>query len=151
MARSAHPDVGGSLAAMQAINAAADEALRRHRSVTGSSPPPSAADPLRSPPPAGRLSIDHPSFTVEALPVDTFEALVVVASWLGEIVDDDPPYALEVLFDAPLTGWCRLDLVPDAGASTVSIAVAAVDGHPAPDVEAVRDRWIDALNRLDWG
>jgi hypothetical protein len=38
--------------------------------------------------------------------------------------------------------------VPDAGSSTVSLTVAAIDGAPAPDVEAVRDLWVANLNRL---
>ena len=94
---------------------------------------------------------DHPSFTVEALPAEAFEALLVVASWLGDLVDDDPPYGLEVALTEPMGGWCRLDLVPDAGASTVSVAVAGAPGHPVPSVEAVRDAFVDGLNRLDWG
>jgi hypothetical protein len=154
LARSAHPDVGGSVAAMQAINAAADEALRRVRPAA-SNEPPTRSTPAESPvpgrPATGRTWVDHPSFTIEALPAEAFEALLVVASWLGEVVDDDPPYALDVVLEPPLAGWCRLALVPDAGASTVSLAVAPVDGHHAPDLECVRDAWIDALNRLDWG
>ena len=42
----------------------------------------------------------------------------------------------------PVECWCGLDLVPDAGASTVSLQVASIDGRPAPGVEAVRDVWI---------
>jgi hypothetical protein len=41
-----------------------------------------------------------------------------------------------------------LDLVPDAGASTVTLTVASVGDEPAPDVEAVRDTWVANLNRL---
>jgi len=74
----------------------------------------------------------------------------VVASWIGEVLDDDPPYRLEVMLREPAECWCALDLVPDAGASTVSLQVAPVGGRPAPDVEAVRDVWIAHLNELDW-
>ncbi len=101
-----------------------------------------------------RVARDVPSFTVEALPVVTFEALVIVASWIGEVLDDDPPYRLDAYLDAsrgaPLDCWCRLDIVPDAGASTVSIAVGGLDGAPPPDVDVVRDAWIANLNVLDW-
>ena len=93
---------------------------------------------------------DVPSFIVEALPVETFEALLVVASWIGEVLDDDPPYRLEVLLREPAECWCALELVPDAGASTVSLQVASIGGRPAPGVEAVRDVWITHLNQLDW-
>ena len=73
---------------------------------------------------ASGLSRDVPSFTVEALPVETFEGLLVVASWLGEVLDDDPPYRLDVHLHDPVECWCRLDVVPDAGSSTVSLTVA---------------------------
>jgi hypothetical protein len=96
------------------------------------------------------MARDIPSFTVEALPVETFEAMLVVASWLGEVLDDDPPYRLDTYLYEPYDCWCRLDVVPDAGASTVSLAVAGVDGAPTPDVLAVRDAWIANLNLVDW-
>ena len=39
---------------------------------------------------------DHPSFSIDALPAEAFEALLVATSWLGEVLVDDPPYVLEV-------------------------------------------------------
>src|SRR5690606_41682151 len=98
-------------------------------------PPPPPRPPRR--PSSGPLRRDHPSFTVEALPAEAFEALLVVASWLGDLIDDDPPYGLELALTEPIGGWCRLDLVPDAGASTVSVAVAGAPGHLTPAVDAV--------------
>ena len=161
LAKRAHPDIGGSVAAMQRINAAADEALRRltaGSSVHATRPAPHPPPPQRrapAPQPAadtrprfGRR--DHPSFTIEALPAEAFEALLVVAGWLGDLIDDDPPYALEVAMTEPHQGWCRLDLVPDAGASTVSLVVAGEPGMPPPDLDEVRDAWIAGLNQLDW-
>jgi hypothetical protein len=156
LAKRAHPDIGGSVDAMQRINAAADEALRR-LAAPASRVPSSSGSPRRAPAPQpaadsrprfGRR--DHPSFTIEALPAEAFEALVVVAGWLGDLIDDDPPYALEVAMTDPHQGWCRLDLVPDAGASTVSLLVAGEPGMRAPDLDAVRDAWIAGLNQLDW-
>ena len=93
---------------------------------------------------------DIPSFTVEALPVETFEAMLVAAGWLGEVIDDDPPYRLDVHMTEPFECWCRFDVVPDAGASTVSLTVAAWAESPVAPVELVRDVWVDVLNRLDW-
>lgn len=95
-----------------------------------------------------RSSHDHPSFTIDALPVEAFEALMIVACWIGKILDDEPPYRLDVHLYEPAECWCRLDLVPDAGASTVSITVASADEGTVPDVEEVRDVWVDQLNRL---
>lgn len=146
LAKSLHPDVGGSVAEMQRINAATQGALALiggTENEVGKVEQPYGAS-------SGSVRRDHPSFTVEALPVETFEGLLVVAAWLGDVITDDPPYVLEVALVDPVRGWCRLDLVPDAGASTVSITVAAEPGWPLPAVVDVRDLWIDGLNRLDW-
>ena len=158
LAKDLHPDAGGDDAGMASLNDATDRALR---SIADGTPPrsgsnqPATADPTTTaaastPAPFGRMATDMPSFTVEALPVETFEALLVVASWIGEVLDDDPPYRLEVALGDPYECWCGLDLVPDAGASTVSLQVAAIAGRPAPDIEVVRDVWIEHLNQLDW-
>ncbi len=101
------------------------------------------------PSPHRRRAAVSARITREALPVEAFEGLVLAAAELGELADDDPPYLLEVLMAAP-PAWCRLELVPDAGSSTVSITTARLPGHPTPDVYDVRDVWIGALNRLDW-
>lgn len=148
LAKAAHPDAGGSVARMQRLNDAAERALATVRSPTDR--PPTSE---RRPPPSyrgGALRHDHPSFTIEALPVEAFEGLLIAAASLGEVVDDDPPYLLEVLLGQPAPAWCRLQLVPEAGAASVSLTVASVPGSPMPDVDEVRDRWIAALNQLDW-
>ena len=172
LAKAAHPDVGGSARRMQELNALAASALAQLAGVDRPSPdaagdgstaaPPSGAPgAARHPPPwapGGRpardggdgLRTDTPSFTVEALPVETFEALLVVVSVLGELVDDDPPYELAAVLDDPIRCWCRMYVVPDAGASTVSVAIGPLEGHPLPSIETVRDSWIAELNRLDW-
>ncbi|MCU1503180.1 MAG: hypothetical protein JWM12_2534 [Ilumatobacteraceae bacterium] len=96
-----------------------------------------------------RVQHDAPSFTIDALPAEAYEALLIVASWIGDVAVDDPPYLLEARLDEPVSCWCRLDLVPDAGASTVSITV--VFDLPVPDgvdAETVRDTWVAHLNRL---
>jgi hypothetical protein len=163
LAKAHHPDQGGDPAAMQRINEAADAALHHvsERAVDpdltgepgGDRPEvPETRDQRRSNAdgPMSGMARDMPSFTVEALPVETFEAMLVVASWLGEVLDDDPPYRLDTYLYEPYDCWCRLDVVPDAGASTVSLAVAGVDGAPTPDVLLVRDAWISNLNAVDW-
>jgi hypothetical protein len=156
LAKSVHPDVGGSVAEMQRINAAADEATRwavaaGAPSAVAPAGPPTAPVDRRSP--AGSSMVwqfDHPSFTVESLPVAAFEALLVVAAWIGETIDDDPPYRLDVAIAEPVDCWCRLDLVPDAGSTTVSLSVGTERGVPPPDTDVVRDAWIAGLNALDW-
>ena len=160
LAFAAHPDRGGDVADMQRINLAFDAAVAH---ITGRRrlPPRVAPQPadFQAERPVGNpardlryfrrgVQRDVPSFTIDALPVEAFEALLVVTSWIGEVLVDDPPYVLEVHLHEPSPCWCRLDLVPDAGGSTVTLTVAAVGGSPAPDVEAVRDTWVAQLNQL---
>ena len=82
------------------------------------------------PPSAAGVAADVASFVIEALPVEAFEALLVVTSWIGEVIVDEPPYQLDVVLTDPLHCWCRLDLVPDAGASTVGITIARLPDEP---------------------
>ena len=164
LAREVHPDSGGSEEAMKALNAAFDAAVAHatgRRRIDRAEPSTPARREGRSSPggtserpgptetrPRSRVAHDHPSFTIDALPVEAFEALLVVTSWIGEVLVDDPPYLLEVHLYEPTECWCRLDLVPDAGSSTVSITVAGIERVPAPDVEEVRDLWVAHLNQL---
>jgi hypothetical protein len=153
LALTLHPDVGGDPEAMQALNAAYDEAVRRleHPSLRDPAPTTPVRPPAAPAPTSMRLhgvQFDQPSFTIDVLPVEAFEALLVVSSWMGEVLVDDPPYLLEVFLHDPAPCWCRLDLVPDAGATTVSLIVAGIDGDPTPDPEWVRDEWVANLNRL---
>ncbi|MET0661568.1 MAG: hypothetical protein ABWZ42_00410 [Ilumatobacteraceae bacterium] len=161
LARQVHPDAGGDNAAMASINDAAARALHELESPRDRA----AGDDRGATAVAGApdgwgedddvvvgsvRQHDIPSFTVEALPVETFEAMLVAAGWLGEVIDDDPPYRLDVHMTEPFECWCRFDVVPDAGASTVSLTVAAWAESPLAPVEQVRDVWVDVLNRLDW-
>jgi hypothetical protein len=160
LAKRAHPDAGGTAAEMQVVNAAAEAALAELGAVTPARwapPSPSARrSQRRQPQTQGRppthgwagAGIDHPSFVIEALPAEAFEWLLVAAAELGDVIDDDPPYRLEVALRGDLRGWCELTLVPDAGASTVSLAVAGEPGYPRPAIERVRDGWVAALNSL---
>lgn len=156
LARIHHPDAGGDAAVMQQVNAAAAQALRllsaagdavgdAARSADGPTPASAsnAADWVGS-------TRDVPSFTIEALPAEAFEALLVATAELGEVEDDDPPYELRTLLSPPLACWCQLDVVPDAGASTVSVSIAPIDGHRLPPIVDVRNAYITALNGLDW-
>lgn len=171
-----HPDHGGDVADMQRLNAAFEASVAH---VTGRRPLPDpaapaeprapdtrAAQPVPDPPSTGdrrrrtaprrrHVEQDAPSFTVDALPAEAFEALLVVASWIGEVLDDDPPYMIECHLHEPSPCWCRLELLPDAGGSTVSLTVASVpsdgdDQAPPVSAEVVRDVWVHHLNQLEW-
>ena len=163
LAKERHPDLGGDPASMRELNAAFDGAvraiLRPAESPSGSasgaaepagSPVATHQDPANRDRPRRRLPVEHdtPSFTIDVLPVDAFEALLIVAGWVGEVLVDDPPYLLDVHLHDPSPCWCRLELLPEAGGTTVNLTVASVGRDLAPSVEAVRDVWVDQLNRL---
>jgi len=167
LAMALHPDRGGDVERMRAVNEAFDEAMFRLGGPSSEMTAPAAtssaaaggtSDPARSGtvsgrhPPRGesghrRVERDEPSFVIEALPVEAFEALLIVANWMGEVLVDEPPYLLEAHLDDPGDCWCRLELLPEAGASTVMLTVAGIEGR-VPSVEAVRDRFVANLNLL---
>lgn len=153
LAKTIHPDVeGGTADAMRQLNEAVATILEHLDAESPTSGTPNFGGRTSRPSSPGRLAHDVASFVVEALPVEAFEALLVVTSWIGEVVVDDPPYQLDVILLEPLRCWCRLDLVPDAGASTVSVTIATVpDGDVLPDIDDVRDLWVAALNDLGSG
>ncbi|MEO5725097.1 MAG: J domain-containing protein [Ilumatobacteraceae bacterium] len=175
-----HPDVGGDESRMQEVNVAFEAAVAH---VTGRRMLPNPVTPGRVPrsgrriyrPVRRRVQVDAPSFTIDAMPPDAFEALSVVATWLGEVAVEDPPRLLEVRLDDPAPCWCRLELVGEAGATTVSLTVVfdavgtarVIDNamsadHDQPageradnasgarpvDAETIRDAWVANLNRL---
>lgn len=161
-----HPDrAGGDAGEMQRVNVAFEACVAHitgRRPLEPLAPPSKPTTSYRRPGPApsppssrrgrrpGFVEHDAPSFTVDALPAETFEALLVALSWIGEVLDDDPPYVLECHLFQPAPCWCRLEIVPDAGGSTVSITVAGTDVASAEPgfVELVRDVWVEQLNQL---
>ncbi len=92
---------------------------------------------------------DPDGFSVQCLPVEAFEALFVVAYGLGDILVADEPYLLELYLTEPAPCFCRLSLVPEAGASLVTVEVsAAADTASAPEPAAVIDVLVTELNAL---
>ncbi len=161
LAKELHPDRGGDAARMQEVNQAFDQAVRvllgrPDRSVPPTPSPPASTPPRPRPPsrPAPSpprfgpwVQYDEPSFTIDVLPVAAFHALLAAAERLGRVLADDPPYVLEVGLTTPAPCWCRLELLPEAGGTTVMLTVAGTTRRPPPPIEDVRDVWIDALNR----
>ena len=97
-----------------------------------------------------KFTRDLPSFTIGALPVDAYHLLFVAAHELGEVVEEDEPYFLVVRMTPPCECWCEIDIVPDAGASTVSLSAtqfSEATGAPV-DILFVRDLWIHTINGL---
>jgi DnaJ domain len=153
LAKELHPDhAGGTTDAMRRLNLAFDAVLAdltrlgHENGGTGNRSGDQSAAPV--PRPGGRVAHDVASFTIEALPVEAFDALLIVATWLGDVLVDEPPYQLDVALGEPFGCWCRLDVVPDAGSSTVALTLASLDGRPVPDLDVVRDAWVANLNTL---
>ena len=146
-ARTVHPDVGGTDAAMQELNEALHSALAYVDVVSIVS--------VANSPVLVRRERDISSVTVDVLPAECFEALLIVAGISGAISHEEPPYQLEFsLHDSDVTGalngWCRCDLVPEAGATTVSLLVGTETSAEGISVEEVRDYLVANLNAIEW-
>jgi len=153
LAKDLHPDrAGGDAVRMRELNIAFEAAMAVVQAAPAdpSAPVPRPSSVVdQAPRRTGvRHAHDVASFTIEALPAEAFEALLVASTWLGEALDDDPPYRLDVELGEPFDCWCRLEVVPDAGASTVSLSLASRDTRPVPDLDRVRDTWVATLNTL---
>lgn len=153
LARALHPDAGGSHVEMARVNEAFRVllAVRAERStdkvsLTDDVDSSSAVDVDSLRHRSGRVFRDAPSFVVNSLPVEAFEVLLVAAAILGEVVDEDPPYLLEVLVRDPGPLWCRFELFPDAGSTTVNLSCDVEPGYRVYSVEEIRDLWIATIN-----
>lgn len=145
-ARLVHPDAGGSDAEMQELN----EALRKALELVVVPKDLKVVAPVLV-----RRERDVSSFTVDVLPAECFEALLVVAGISGAISHEEPPYQLEFSLhnsdvNGALHGWCRCDLMPEAGATTVSLLVGAEENSEGISVEEVRDYLVANLNAIEW-
>ena len=148
LAREFHPDRGGDPHHMALINLAFDaiiaslgeESVEQTTSTTttqGSQVDIATSDS------GSRFSVDRPSFTINALPVVAYEVLLLAARVLGDISSDEPPYLLEVQLEDPPMTWCRLEIVPDAGSSTISFVI-----DKEIDAQQIRDLWVTTINEI---
>lgn len=132
-----HPDRGGSDENMALVNLAFDEIMNWHRQQQ--------SEPLQIsiPKVPSAFDVDRPSFVINALPVVAFELLLLAGRIIGDVALDDPPYLLEVQIEDPVLTWCRLEVLPEAGSSSVSLMV---DGQT--NAVSVRDLWIRTINEI---
>jgi hypothetical protein len=157
-ARVCHPDVGGTHEAMQQLNEALRLALLEVTStaksgMSSSGKRTSSGDKISSDVKTvdtHRLSRDVSSFTIDCLPVEAFEALLIASSWHGDVAIDESPYVLEMVVRDPFACWVRFDIVPEAGASMVSITVSAISGQRRVSAEEVRDLFVESVNQINW-
>lgn len=142
-----HPDRGGDAALMARINQAADDLLTSLTQDGAATAAPTVPNSGRVP---RTIVVDHPSFVIDVLPVEAHEALSLAVLSIGEIMEDEPPYVVEfVLTDVDGSGdrvWCRAEIVPDAGSSTVSLTSDL--SHP-DQIERIRDLIVREINSLD--
>ena len=167
-ARVCHPDAGGSDAAMQELNEALRLVLvelavlnKQHRAMDDGTTQSETShverdgatqtrEHIRQRSHWARTSRDVSSLTIDCLPVEAFEALLLASSWHGDVSIEESPYLLEIIMRDPFPCWVRFDVVPEAGASMVSITVATAAGERPVASEDVRDVFVDSLNQLNW-
>ena len=132
-----HPDRGGSDEHMALVNLAFDEIMNWLRQQQ--------SQPVQVLIPKGpsAIDVDRPSFVINALPVIAFELLLLAGRIIGDVALDDPPYLLEVQIEDPVLTWCRLEVLPESGSSSVSLMV---DGQT--NALSVRDLWIRTINEI---
>lgn len=104
------------------------------------------------PPPARSADVDADdlapaAFAVEAEAVDAFEATLLAAVNLGDVVRAEEPHLLAVLLDEPGPCQCLLELVPTNAGTTVSIELAPRHFGTCPPAHAVRDAFVDEIRR----
>ncbi|MFM7262737.1 MAG: J domain-containing protein [Acidimicrobiales bacterium] len=143
-----HPDRGGDAGVMAGL-------LVAYRAALGASGPDAApVVPRRGrrgrADARARRERDVASFTIDALPVDAFEGLRLAAASLGDIADEEPPYAVEFLVRGGDALWCRCELFPDAGSTTVAVTVAPAGDEPLVRVDGMRDLLVAEINSLEW-
>lgn len=147
--RLSHPDVGGSHEQSISINRAFQQALAYVQSERGGQTKKVFDTGMPR-----RFQRDTSSFTIDVLPVECWHAVEVVAAQSGSILLDEPPYLIEfTLHDSGIDGsvdtWCRCEMVPEAGGTTVHVTVGSTRSSTV-QIEVVRDYLVDCLNELDW-
>jgi hypothetical protein len=132
---------------MREVNVAFDQAVKLIRGQRVTAPAAPEQPPVQR---VARISTDVASFVIDCMRPEAFERLFIVSHWVGEPLYADPPGLLEVHLQEPSPCFCRLELMPEAGATMVSITVATIEPWwmAAPDTDAVRDLYVLMVNQL---
>ena len=144
LAKALHPDVGsggGDAIRMAEVNRAF-QLLSAAQTAPATEPEP---EPQPSP---VATAVDELSFSIEQLPVDAFQSVLIVASFLGDPWVIDEPYELMARLDPPLSCRCYIHLVPEAGGSLVTLTIHPLNRFPEPNPLAIRDAFIAELEEL---
>ena len=139
LAKTFHPDTGGDPRRMAEVNRAFQLLSAAH----------SEPDPVPEPEPSPvAIAVDELSFSIEQLPVDAFQSVLIVASFLGDPWVIDEPYQLVARLDPPLSCRCLIDIAPEAGGSLVTLTLTPLQRFPFPDPREVRDAFIAEVEAL---
>jgi hypothetical protein len=146
LAKELHPDVvGGDARAMASVNIAFATLVANRDLLTAPPPPPPVETTPRT-----RTDDDPVTFSVNVLPVEAFEAVLIATSFLGDPWVIDEPYELSALLDPPIACRCLLSLAPEAGSTMVTVRVAPRGrGDEPPSADEVADAIIAELVSLD--
>ena len=158
LARRLHPDAGGTNEEMAALNTALARALLAVSSDSETVAHTETSRNTRTQTHTHRTTTrrvvnDRSCFTIDVLPVESFELMQIVAATLGSIIDEDCPYVIEFSLDnldgaRPMTNWCRCELMPEAGGTTVHLSVGQTGSTESGELDDVRDSIINCLNSL---
>lgn len=91
------------------------------------------------------------SFTINHLPVEAFELVLLAFSSIGDPKVIDEPYLLEGQIDDPFLGIARVELAPVAGGSIVTVTTWPFPRAttPAPTPSQVAGRLLWEIRALD--
>ena len=151
LAKALHPDLhdsttrGDAERRMALVNLAYDALT----SAPALSLPPASSSAPGPAPAAEGAAADYAdaAFAIEALPVDAYEATLLAAVDLGDVIRTEEPYLMAVLLDVPGPCHCVLEFAPDAGATTVSIEVSSRHFGTCPPARDVRDAFVAEIER----
>jgi len=157
LARLHHPDLvagggGGADAVADAsarlavVNEAADLALAE-LSTCSAAPESSFSGSTGS---SALEDVAEATFSVDVLPVEAFELLLLAFSAIGDPKVVDEPYLLEGQVDDPFRGVARVELVPEAGGSLVTVTTWPFPRAttPVPTARAVAGRLVWEMKNL---
>jgi hypothetical protein len=141
LAKELHPDLGDGRTheAMAEVNAAFEEAI----TAAGDEEPAAGAGSSDS-----DAAVEEATLSVDVLPVEACEILIVVCRILGEVLAVEEPYAIEAYLEVPEPCFAALTLVPEAGGTQITVEAEPADPNNWRGPAAVRDAVVAELIAL---
>jgi hypothetical protein len=138
------------------VNQAAEQALAEI-AVRGPARAPAATPaPMPAPGPESAIWLEgeaeaDATFTIPHLPVEAFELLLLAFSSIGDPKEVDEPYVIEGMVDDPFLGMARVEVVPEAGGSIVTVTTSPFRraGNPPPTPAQVAGRLLYEVRTFD--